>query len=144
MDFTKIMVALVMFFIMIAGGFLFITNNLETGNLEASSEMSNNTDLLDILQNQINDTFNTSQNMFKDVTAEDTEKSDFDIIGGFIKGGYRAIVQFISMFSVFGNIVQSIAIFLHIPNFVVTAISVLILASIAITMIYMMFRFQPR
>ena len=143
MEFKRMIGMLVVFFIIGVAGLTVIDNNIETGNIEDTSDLQNKSSVLRTIDEKMDETYAVTNKTYRDITA-DQDPSILDIIGTLIQGGYNALIQFVSIFGVLGNIVQEIAFTLGVPQFVVAAVSILILGSIAFTIIYMLFRFEPR
>lgn len=143
MAFEKMIWGLVFVFIISVGGLSIIYNNIETGNIEDTEDLQNQSSILRIIDDEMDQTYATTNKTYVSITS-DKDPSIIDIIGTLIQGGYNALIQFVSIFGVLGNILQGIALTLKIPPFVVAAASIAILGTVAFTLIYMLFRFQPR
>lgn len=142
MEFIKLIGAVMVFFVFIAGGLFFISANITAGNIDNTADVANQTDILTTIEDKLNTTYSTADDQYD--TLVEGEVSTTDAIGFLIKGGYESLVKIVQMFGVMNDVFEQIAGHLHIPSFIIDAFVVLILAGITITIIYMMFRFQPK
>lgn len=143
-DFIKIAGAILLFLVFIVGGILVISDNIDRGNIENTNDVKNGTQTLQSMEDQlISDLYiNTSRDQYD--TAVTTGSDSEDVVGGFITRGYKALVKIVNLFKVTNNIITRAGEYIGIPRIFLDIAYTLILITISLSIIYMMFRFQPR
>lgn len=141
-EFTKIMGGILILFIFLGGGLWFIGDNISTGNIEETDALKNETSALAAVRDTLNSSYTSQRDQYGDMV--EGEISDENALDFMIGNGFRALIRIVDTFKVIDNVIQRLAIQMHIPAFIIDAAVVFVLASITLTIIYMMFRFQPK
>jgi hypothetical protein len=142
-DFIKMIAGTLLFFIFISGGLWIIEDNVSSGNFRDDPELENQTTLLSSTASTLNKSYSMTRNQYDDMLESDVEE-ETSALDFMINNGFSAIIRVVDTFKILDNVIQDIAKHLHIPPFFIDAAVILIFATITITLIYMMFRFQPR
>ena len=143
MDFIKLVGGVIIIFLFVGGGLYFLNANVASGNIVADDQVETEQVFIQELTDKLNESYQVSRDEYK--TMLQGETNPLDAIGFMILGGYRALAKIINIFGIMNDaIVMQLADKLLIPTFIIDAILVFILFSVTLTVIYMMFRFQPK
>lgn len=143
MDFIKLMGGILLLFIFIAGGLWVIQGNIADGNIVDSAELQNETTLLSTVSGKLNSTYATNRQQYDDLIEGEISDSN-NALDFLVNNGFNAVLRMVDTFKILDNVMEELAKQLHLPVFIVDAAVIMIFATITITFIYMMFRFQPK
>ena len=131
-----------MVFIFISGGLYVLIDNIVRGNIVETNDVTNKTSVLTDIQTRLNSNYNATRDTYDTLTRSKPDELDF--WGSLLNGAYTALTTVANTFDIINVVVTNILDTLHIPVFFLSAIFISVLAAVTFSIIYMIFRFQPR
>jgi len=147
-DFIKLMVGVVIFVMFVSGGVFLLNDNMRFGNINPNQGVDTNVKdvntSLQIVKDKMDNIYVDARSQYNATIENEDDKGSLDGFGYLVVGGYKALTNVVKSFSVINTVFVEIASVLNIHKLFVDAFVVIILLTITITIIYMLFRFQPR
>lgn len=145
MEIGRLVIQILIFSLFISGAIYILADNLHHGNIDSSSDITERNSTWQPVVDKLNTSYETIKEQSDNLEGDsDPQSSGLDIVGSYIKGGYNALLEVFKMFTATGDIIRIVGDELQIPSFIRTFAYTIIILLVTITMIYMMFRFQPR
>ena len=136
MRFEKLVAALLVGVLFILGGMFIITEQSTRYDYEIENEVFAN------VTQEIDAIYGNASNQKDSLSSSPISEGDTE--DNLFKAGYNMITNTWTYFTGIGRLIEAVAIALGIPNFIVTIFMTILLVSGLFTIVYMIFRFQPR
>ena len=136
MRFEKLFVSLMIAILFIMGGLLFIQNQVSTYDVTLENEIFNN------ISNQLDQVMNNATTQ-KDALL-DNPIGETDSESDLFRGGIDFIKNIWSYFGLIGSLIYQVGLAFSIPEFITDIFMIALMMTALMTIVYLIFRFQPK